>query len=252
MSLVAVPYPILDGKGSFTIYTFNEPTFNDYKSLVKQLANISDPRLPTDYKTEIFLTFAEKLFSKNIHFCNCIQIFYLLVYTRSLVLGNTFNFKLGEKLYEYSIENVLRDIEALDSVPHDRNFNIPTGFWTTDTLNCISKCLNIRESELEDSEYPLTTLYKAVIDFSKQYNIFFPTKDNPAMTLNFHDGSYTYFLHSLYMADLKHIFEFEHLCMQRLQLKGDDFNHYTYPELKIHLNLQEEAHKKANLQNEQR
>lgn len=261
---VSIPYPKSDNLDRRTLLKFNEPSFNDYKGLVKQLTTFSDKGLPEHDRTGIFEIFFENRFPDKIGLhvsdgLNCLQIFYFLVYLRGHILGNNFSFTSEGKSYEYSLDLLLKDIEsalqkkATFQDAELSHLHISNGFWTGDFEYQVAGALDINVGELNDIvDVSVVQILSQINRFGEQFSISFPSKDNCIAKLNYLEPStLNTFLYALYYTDLKSLYDFESACIQQLQLKGKDLDHYSYPELKILLNNHREAMNQNNSKNEQ-
>jgi hypothetical protein len=221
---------------------FNEISFYEYKNICKMLMT-DDIKLLNDCFNRILHTCMQSKTSLNI-----IDKFKILIAIRNTILGNDITLNMDNKKISINLSPHIETFIDNSPIKYDYlTFKSPSDFYTDGYDVFIAQCLSsINKTNIEDllisqklqivSELSLSlsTIYKSL------YRCFADRSITIYKNLNiniYNSADVLFFLKNILQEDLGNILQFEHICMQNLNLRAADFKMYTYPELKIFLNF---------------
>lgn len=226
-----------------------EVSFYEFKNICKNIItnDLNDLNsLFENILTNVLLT--EKV--------NCIEKFYILIFLRNLIHGNDFSFTYDGIKVNTSLSSFLNDFDFNQEdikIEHDNiiyHFNLPNYFFNPSIDKLLADCLykinyNGKEINLIDIsvDQKLTILSNLTLPIFDTYNKLKESFDEKQFTffkninLNIYDGSLLLFLKNIYYDDLNNLYNFEYTCVKNLNFGAVDMEKYTYPELKIFLQL---------------
>lgn len=187
---------------------------------------------------------------------NCIEKFYILILLRNLTHGNEFSFIYDDIKVNYNLTSFLNDFNFDHNdiiINHNEvyyYFNLPINFFNPSIDKLLADCLfkiKYKEKEIDLSENTtqekLTILSNFTLPIFETYNKLKESFDEKQFTffkninVNIYDGSILLFLKNIFHDELNNLYSFEYTCIKNLNLGAVDMEKYTYPELKIFLQL---------------
>lgn len=237
-------------------FEITELSYFEYKNLVKNLFTEDLFILNQIFEQLIDRSVKDK---KNIDIFNKIKI---LLFLRSLTLGEEINLTIKDKNYFYDVSSIIKNISINneDIVTDKIILKKPNFLFTKSVLDEVIN--SIQKIIIDDKEINFSNLTK------KQKNIIFNEisdsnlldivgsivknleKDNLKLNnlnLNLHNGEILYFLKNIFLTDLNSLYDFEYSLIRELKLNTTDFKNYSFSELKILFNkLSEEFKENKN------
>ena len=230
----------------FDNFEIIEPSFFDYKNLIKILYGSNMENL--NYIFENLLCKLVVNYNKNI---NIIEKIKILIYIRSLILGNEISLNKDEKNINYDINNILTSLD-----------NIKTEYKIKNLTFSISKNLHIKDYNFEIFENLLyIETEKNTHDLSKlthdQKNQIYNSIDNINITeiykilkdgyynqsvefldkkINLFNGEFLHFLKNIFEEPIENIMDLEYTLYKYLNFNTTDLKNLSVPECRIFLN----------------
>ena len=232
------------------IITLKEPSFNDYKSLVKNLQS-TDSFIDSlnDFLNEFAETKSLNLLEKNL----------LLLNLRGLILGNELEINQDGKEYRFDI-NKLFDVfeQPYNYYVTTINGNEYTFDYIKDVYSTENKLNFICDSLIKINDHDINLSLEEKLDllpainfqelfdnlYENLYNgdkLELPFLDDPINVTNLIS-----FVVSLFNMDLLDLYKLEYVCRKNLNFNTTDFDNLTLPECRILLNFHNEDVKKEN------
>lgn len=236
-----------------TVY-FKEFSFYEYKNICKML--ISDDIYDIDKCFETILARIEASFSLNI-----IEKFECLVNIRNSILGKELILNLDERRVTFDLSSQLLNlIEEAEFTFGDCDFKTPCFFIHSSIQHAAADYLysykgrDISNATLDEKLQILNTLDLSIIKLASEVERIREQNKisilNDIVDINIYDTNILYFLKNIITSDLMDLYSFEYQILRHLNLKGNDLQYYTYPELKIKINmLMKEKEEKQNSSN---
>ncbi len=233
-------------------FEITELSYFEYKNLVKNL--FTDDLFVLNQVFENTIKRSVKDID-NIDILNKVKI---LLFLRSLTLGEDINIIVSDKNYKLNVNSILDKITINrgDIISDKVVFKKSNSFYIDNILNEV--IFSIEKIVLDDDE----------IDFSKLTNnqksiIFNEISDSNIvdiinnitnnleednlklfdMNLNLHNGEILYFLKNIFNTDLNSLYDLEYHLIRNLNLNTIDFQNYSLSEMKILLNKLKEEFK---------
>lgn len=233
-------------------FEITELSYFEYKNLVKNL--FTDDLFVLNQVFENMIKRSVKDID-NIDILNKVKI---LLFLRSLTLGEDINIIVSDKNYKLNVNSILDKITINrgDIISDKVVFKKSNSFYIDNILNEV--IFSIEKIVLDDDE----------IDFSKLTNnqksiIFNEISDSNIvdiinnitsnleednlklfdMNLNLHNGEILYFLKNIFNTDLNSLYDLEYHLIRNLNLNTIDFQNYSLSEMKILLNKLKEEFK---------
>lgn len=233
-------------------FEITELSYFEYKNLVKNL--FTDDLFILNQVFENIIKRSVKDID-NIDILNKVKI---LLFLRSLTLGEDINIIVSDKNYKLNVNSILDKITINrgDIISDKVVFKKSNSFYIDNILNEV--IFSIEKIVLDDDE----------IDFSKLTNnqksiIFNEISDSNIvdiinnitsnleednlklfdMNLNLHNGEILYFLKNIFNTDLNSLYDLEYHLIRNLNLNTIDFQNYSLSEMKILLNKLKEEFK---------
>jgi hypothetical protein len=233
-------------------FEITELSYFEYKNLVKNL--FTDDLFILNQVFENIIKRSVKDID-NIDILNKVKI---LLFLRSLTLGEDINIIVSDKNYKLNVNSILDKITINrgDIISDKVVFKKSNSFYIDNILNEV--IFSIEKIVLDDDE----------IDFSKLTNnqksiIFNEISDSNIvdiinnitsnleednlklfdMDLNLHNGEILYFLKNIFNTDLNSLYDLEYHLIRNLNLNTIDFQNYSLSEMKILLNKLKEEFK---------
>jgi hypothetical protein len=233
-------------------FEITELSYFEYKNLVKNL--FTDDLFILNQVFENIIKRSVKDIN-NIDILNKVKI---LLFLRSLTLGEDINIIVSDKNYKLNVNSILDKITINrgDIISDKVVFKKSNSFYIDNILNEV--IFSIEKIVLDDDE----------IDFSKLTNnqksiIFNEISDSNIvdiinnitsnleednlklfdMDLNLHNGEILYFLKNIFNTDLNSLYDLEYHLIRNLNLNTIDFQNYSLSEMKILLNKLKEEFK---------
>lgn len=236
-------------------FEITELSYFEYKNLVKNL-----------FTDDLFILnqIFENIIKRSVKDITNIDILdkvKILLFLRSLTLGEEVNIIVNEKNYKLNVNSILDKITINrgDIISDKIVFKKSNSFYVDDVLNevmlCVQKIL-LDESEIDFSK--LTVEQKEVIfneiSDSNLVNIVNNISNNLKednlklfdIDLNLHNGEILYFLKNIFNTDLNSLYDLEYHLIRNLNLNTVDFQNYSLSEMKILLNRLKEEFKDEN------
>lgn len=233
-------------------FEITELSYFEYKNLVKNL--FTDDLFILNQVFENIIKRSVKDID-NIDILNKVKI---LLFLRSLTLGEDINIIVSDKNYKLNVNSILDKITINrgDIISDKVVFKKSNSFYIDNILNEV--IFSIEKIVLDDDE----------IDFSKLTNnqksiIFNEISDSNIvdiinnitsnleednlklfdMNLNLHNGEILYLLKNIFNTDLNSLYDLEYHLIRNLNLNTIDFQNYSLSEMKILLNKLKEEFK---------
>ena len=230
--------PISLKKG--TVY-FKEFSFYEYKNICKML--ISNDAKDIDHCLNVIINRVESSFSLNI-----IDKFDCLINIRNSILGKELGLTLDDRQLTFNLSDQLLDkFEEAEFTFGDCTFKTPSFFIHSNIQLAVADYLNsykdrdISNATLEEKldvlntlDLPIIKLVNEIEKIREENNI---TILGDTVAVNIYDVNILMFLKSIITSDLMDLYSFEYQLLRHLNLKGKDLQYFTYPELKIKINM---------------
>jgi hypothetical protein len=226
-------------------FEITELSYFEYKNLVKNL-----------FTEDLFVLnqIFEKLIDrsvkgdKDIDILNKIKI---LLFLRSLTLGEEIKLNIKDKNHFFDINSIIKNITVnhedviTDKIILKKPNNLYTKNILDEVINSIQKII-IKDKEIDFfnltnnqkniifNEITDTNILDIVSNIIKNSE-----KDNLKLidlNLNLHNGDILIFLKSIFLTDLNSLYDFEYFLIRELKLNSNDFQNYSFSELKILFN----------------
>lgn len=240
----------------FDKFEVTELSYYDYKSLVKNLFTDDIKTIDKIFKNLLKTQVKQQNLKLN-------EKFKLLLFIRSLTLGEEFTLIQDEKNYFLNVNTILEKIDEseikiesgdLITVNNSNNFlveNIIEDLLENITeLKLDFKRINLNDFTNEQKNEILNNIDD--VNFSKILKVY---KENLSKKninilnneINFHNGQVLYFLKTIFNNDLQNLYDLEYFLIKNLNLNSYDFKNYSLTELKILVNkFLEEMSKEEN------
>ena len=236
-------------------FIVKELNYFEYKNLVKKLLT-NDVNVLDIIFNELFdhCLVSDKKY-------NAFEKFKLILFIRSLILGEEIQINYNKKNYTFDISNVLEKASInVDDIETDlfilNNF---TNFYIEDigkeiiknlkVLKIDNKEINVERftdeeketlfNEITDSN--IGELYNKILESIKYSKIKFLDLD-----INLHNGELLNVLKHIFNYDLSSLYDFEYSLMKHLNFSSSDFKNYSFSELKLFHNKLKEEFKEQN------
>ena len=236
-------------------YEITELSYFEYKNLVKNLFT-DDPWVLNQVFNNTINNSVKG--NKEIDIFDKVKI---LLFLRSLTLGEDFDITFKEKNYKMNINSIVNNISInSNEIVSDRvTFKKSNSFYVENLLNeviiSIEKIVldngeinfskltneqkNIIFNEISDSN--ISHIVNSIADNLKQDNL-----NLFDMNFNLHNGDILYFLKNIFKTDLNSLYDLEYTLIKNLNLNTVDFQNYSLSEMKILLNKLKDEYKENN------
>jgi len=236
-------------------YEITELSYFEYKNLVKNL--FTDDPWVLNQVFENTLKNAVKG-NNNINIFDKVKI---LLFLRSLTLGENFNLIVKEKNYNMDINDIIDNISIneniivsdkvvlkksnsfyIENILNDVIFSIEKIILDNGEINFSkldNKQKNIIFNEISDTN--ISDIVKKIANNLKEDNL-----NLFDMKFNLHNGDILYFLKNIYFSDLKELYNLEYHLIRNLNLNTTDFKNYSLSEIKILMNKLKDEYKENN------
>ena len=233
-------------------YEITELSYFEYKNLVKNLFT-DDPWVLNQVFNNTINNSVKG--NKEIDIFDKVKI---LLFLRSLTLGEDFDITFKEKNYKMNINSIVNNISInSNEIVSDRvTFKKSNSFYVENLLNEViisiekivldngeinfSKLTNEQKdiifNEISDSN--ISHIVNSIADNLKQDNL-----NLFDMNLNLHNGDILYFLKNIFKTDLNSLYDLEYTLIKNLNLNTVDFQNYSLSEMKILLNKLKDEYK---------
>tara|TARA_A100000172_G_scaffold3619_1_gene2206 strand:+ start:23241 stop:23996 length:756 start_codon:yes stop_codon:yes gene_type:complete len=233
-------------------YEITELSYFEYKNLVKNLFT-DDPWVLNQVFNNTINNSVKG--NKEIDIFDKVKI---LLFLRSLTLGEDFDITFKEKNYKMNINSIVNNISInSNEIVSDRvTFKKSNSFYVENLLNeviiSIEKIVldngeinfskltneqkNIIFNEISDSN--ISHIVNSIADNLKQDNL-----NLFDMNFNLHNGDILYFLKNIFKTDLNSLYDLEYTLIKNLNLNTVDFQNYSLSEMKILLNKLKDEYK---------
>lgn len=230
--------PISLKKG--TVY-FKEFSFYEYKNICKML--ISNDVEDIDHCLNILIDRVEKDFPLNI-----IDKFNCLINIRNSILGKELGLTIDDRQLNFNLSDQLLDkFQEAEFTFGDCTFKTPSFFTHSNVQLAVadylssykdkdisSATLNEKLDVLNTLDLPIIKLVNEIQKIREENNI---SILHDTISVNIYDVNILLFLKSIITSDLMDLYSFEYQLLRHLNLKGKDLQYFTYPELKIKINM---------------
>ena len=233
-------------------YEITELSYFEYKNLVKNLFT-DDPWVLNQVFNNTINNSVKG--NKEIDIFDKVKI---LLFLRSLTLGEDFDITFKEKNYKMNINSIVNNISInSNEIVSDRvTFKKSNSFYVENLLNEViisiekivldngeinfSKLTNEQKdiifNEISDSN--ISQIVNSIADNLKQDNL-----NLFDMNLNLHNGDILYFFKNIFKTDLNSLYDLEYTLIKNLNLNTVDFQNYSLSEMKILLNKLKDEYK---------
>ena len=240
-----IDIPILNKK-----FTIIEPSFNDYKNLVKQLQSTDED--------EVFENFLNQHIENQS--TNVLEKFLLLLNLRGLVLGNKFELELEKKQYAIDINEILEVFETehenlkIEKNGYIYNFGFVKDFkdLKLNKLEFIARSLTkINEKDIKDLDIDDIVNLLPALEFNELYEKIYTTFYSKFIEYKFLEakiylGNSLGLIKAMFDTNLLDLYKLEYICRKNLNFTSSDFDNMSLPESRILLNYHNEDVKKEN------
>lgn len=227
----------------------NEPSFNDYKSLLKNLT--------TDDDTEsVFNNFLKE--NIDSYDFNILEKFLILLNLRGLVLGNEYNITVEKENYSINLDAIIEKFNLINDIYEINIGGKKYGFGYIDTfkfkpnkIDFITDSFKYLNGKLLNITYEEKSDILPAMNFVEVYNGIINKLYNDSIELKFiNEEIFLYnclpFLKSIFETDLLEFYKLEYICRKVLNFGFNDFSNISVPECRILLNYHVEDVKKEN------
>ena len=233
-------------------YEITELSYFEYKNLVKNLFT-DDPWVLNQVFNNTINNAVKG--NKEIDIFDKVKI---LLFLRSLTLGEDFDITFKEKNYKMNINSIVNNISInSNEIVSDRvTFKKSNSFYVENLLNEViisiekivldndeinfSKLTNEQKdiifNEISDSN--ISQIVNSIADNLKQDNL-----NLFDMNFNLHNGDILYFFKNIFKTDLNSLYDLEYALIKNLNLNTVDFQNYSLSEIKILLNKLKDEYK---------
>jgi len=233
-------------------YEITELSYFEYKNLVKNLFT-DDPWVLNQVFNNTINNAVKG--DKEIDIFDKVKI---LLFLRSLTLGEDFDITFKEKNYKMNINSIVNNISInSNEIVSDRvTFKKSNSFYVENLLNEViisiekivldngeinfSKLTNEQKdiifNEISDSN--ISQIVNSIADNLKQDNL-----NLFDMNFNLHNGDILYFFKNIFKTDLNSLYDLEYALIKNLNLNTVDFQNYSLSEIKILLNKLNDEYK---------
>ena len=237
--------PIRNGKLFFAEFSFLE-----YKNICKML--IPNDVISINNCINLILSKIE-----NTNNLNIIEKFESLIYIRNSILGNEIMLEIDETPVKFLLADACINVfESTDFTYGDCRFTTPSYFTHDNIESIVADYFYSYKDNVLDT-YPIDEKLKILneldVPIIKIVELISQNRDNNTATImdnsfeiNVYDQSILFFLKNIIIQDLMQIYEFEYNITKHLNISGKDLNFYTFPELKININLLSKDQKETN------
>ena len=233
-------------------YEITELSYFEYKNLVKNLFT-DDPWVLNQVFNNTINNAVKG--DREIDIFDKVKI---LLFLRSLTLGEDFNISFKEKNYQMNIYSIVDNISinSNEIVSDKVTFKKSNSFYVENLLNevivSIEKIVldngeinfskltneqkNIIFNEISDSN--ISHIVNNIADNLKQDNLILFD-----MNFNLHNGDILYFFKNIFKTDLNSLYDLEYALIKNLNLNTVDFQNYSLSEMKILINKLKDEYK---------
>jgi hypothetical protein len=221
-----------------TTYHLDEPSYYDYKNLVKTIIDDDPDKLNRAFEN-FLATYTNYSSSKT----NNIVKFLLLIKLRTLILGNYVEFDVNKTRVNYDLNKVFEFFNK-PTINYTTNisgtefeFGPPTSLYVSDNIfNLVMDCLYRMDGiELSNQDkqnlpaLPVMSISKNLLE-----NISITMKiDFIDITLWPFDTSFLYFLKSIYMYNIQGLYDLEYTLRRNLNFSALDFSSVSFAECNV-------------------
>ena len=230
----------------FDNYEIKEPSFFDYKNLIKRLYGSDTENL--SFIFENLLSNLVTGYDNNIPATEKIKI---LIYIRTLILGNEISLKKDDKDITFDINNILinlNDIKTEYKIKNltfslsknlyikDFNFEIfenLSSIETEENVHDISNLTHEQKNQIYNSidNIKISEIYKVLKNgYYNQSVEFFESK------INLFNGEFLLFLKGIFEEPIQNIIDLEYTLYKHLNFNTNDLQNLSLPECRIFLN----------------
>ncbi len=232
-----------------TVY-FTEISFLEYKNICKMI--LQDDISSINNVVEIVLSKVDEYSELNI-----IEKFECFVYIRNSILGNEITIEVDSITMNFTLNDFLINVfNETNFEFNDCTFKTPKNFLHRDMQYLVADYLySYKENILYNSsaDDKIAILNELDIPLLKIVDLISENRDsndisilNDRVDINVYNESILFFMKSILIQDLMQLYEFEYSLGRHLHITGNDLNCYTFPELKIHLNMLRKDIEKEN------
>ena len=236
-------------------YEITELSYFEYKNLVKNLFT-DDPWV----LNQVFENTLKNAVKGN-NYINIFDKVKILLFLRSLTLGENFNLTVKEKNYNMDINEIIDNISIneniivsdkvvlkksnsfyIENILNDVIFSIEKIILDNGEINFSkldNKQKNIIFNEISDSN--ISDIISKIANNLKEDNL-----NLFDMKFNLHNGDILYFLKNIYFSDLQELYNLEYHLIRNLNLNTTDFKNYSLSEIKILMNKLQDEYKENN------
>ena len=236
-------------------YEITELSYFEYKNLVKNLFT-DDPWV----LNQVFENTLKNAVKGN-NYINIFDKVKILLFLRSLTLGENFNLIVKEKNYNMDINEIIDNISIneniivsdkvvlkksnsfyIENILNDVIFSIEKIILDNGEINFSkldNKQKNIIFNEISDSN--ISDIISKIANNLKEDNL-----NLFDMKFNLHNGDILYFLKNIYFSDLQELYNLEYHLIRNLNLNTTDFKNYSLSEIKILMNKLQDEYKDNN------
>ena len=236
-------------------YEITELSYFEYKNLVKNLFT-DDPWV----LNQVFENTLKNA-TKGDNDINIFDKVKILLFLRSLTLGENFNLTVKEKNYNMDINEIIDNISIneniivsdkvvlkksnsfyIENILNDVIFSIEKIILDNGEINFSkldNKQKNIIFNEISDSN--ISDIISKIANNLKEDNL-----NLFDMKFNLHNGDILYFLKNIYFSDLQELYNLEYHLIRNLNLNTTDFKNYSLSEIKILMNKLQDEYKDNN------
>lgn len=235
-----------------TVY-FTEVSFLEYKNICKMILQDN-----IDSINNVVETILSKIESSDD--LNILEKFEAFIYIRNSILGNELTLDVDSVAMNFKLEDFL--INAFSEARFTYNdcvFKTPKYFIHKNMQYLVADYFYSYKDEviynfpLEDKIKILNELDIPLLHIVEEIG---NNKDNNDIAIlndraevNIYKEDILFFMKAILIQDLMQLYEFEYSLGRHLHITGEDLNFYTFPELKIHLNMLKKDIEKENSEN---
>jgi len=230
----------------FDNYEIKEPSFFDYKNLIKRLYGSDTENLSFIFENLLSNLVTE--YDNNIPATEKIKI---LIYIRTLILGNEISLKKDDKDITFDINNILINLNeikteykiknltfSLSKNLYIKDFNFEifenlSSIETEENVHDISNLTHEQKNQIYNSidNIKISEIYKVLKNgYYNQSVEFFESK------INLFNGEFLLFLKGIFEEPIQNIIDLEYTLYKHLNFNTSDLQNLSLPECRIFLN----------------
>lgn len=231
-----------------------ELSFYEYRSLVKRL--LTDDIIALDRTFNSLFTIVNGYWSFSEY--DIVKKFNTLLQLRSVILSPIIEMSVNDAQINYPISEILKIFNApfktfnYSHDGHQYEFGLPSSFIPySNPIDFVTNCLQSIDGETTEFNLnelpalPVNEITQSILKFYEELKITLPHINQE---INPFDGSMLIFLKSIFMYNIKDLYNIEYALRRNLNFQSDDLKTLSLPECNILLRQYNEEIKQNDKQ----